>query len=94
MLATDAASNRVTVGTREELAVTTIALRDAVFHRDPTRVDTIRVRYHSKPLACRVTARADGTAEAALAEPATGAASGQTASLMAGDLIVGHATIA
>ena len=93
VLATDAGSNRVTVGTRKELAVTTIALRDAVLHRDPARVTSARVRYHSKPLDCRVVAEGD-TLTLDLAEPATGAAPGQTAALMDGDLIIGHATIA
>ena len=93
VLATDAGSNRVAVGTREELAVTTIALREAVLHRDPARVTSARVRYHSKPLACRVIG--EGTALTLdLAEPATSPAPGQTATLMDGDLIVGHATIA
>ncbi|HEX6115834.1 MAG TPA: tRNA 2-thiouridine(34) synthase MnmA [Solirubrobacterales bacterium] len=95
VLATDATSNRVTIGTREELAVGTIALRDVVLNRDASRVDTARVRYHSKPLACRVVAHApDGTAQLDLAEPATGVAPGQTAALMDGDMIIGHATIA
>jgi tRNA-specific 2-thiouridylase len=95
VLATDAGSNRVTVGTREELATHTVALRATTLHRDAARVDTVRVRYHSKPLACRVAAHApDGTARLELAEPARGVAPGQTAALMDGDLIVGHATIA
>ena len=95
VLATDAASNRVTVGTREELAVGSVALRDAVLHRDPARVTHVRVRYHSKALACNLATLADdGTAELELADPATGAAPGQTAALMDGELIVGHATIA
>jgi tRNA-specific 2-thiouridylase len=93
VLATDAASNRVTIGTREELAVDTIALRDPVLRRDPARVTRARVRYHSKPLGCRVVP--DGEAlRLDLTEPATGVAPGQTAALMDGDLIVGHATIA
>jgi tRNA-specific 2-thiouridylase len=95
VLATDAASNRVTVGTREELAVGSVALRDTVLHRDPARVTHVRVRYHSKALACNLATLADdGTAELELADPATSAAPGQTAALMDGELIVGHATIA
>jgi tRNA-specific 2-thiouridylase len=83
----------VTVGTREELAVTEIPLRDAVLHRDPARVTSARVRYHSKPLECRVVGEGHDL-HLALAEPSTGPAPGQTAALMDGDLIVGHATIA
>jgi tRNA-specific 2-thiouridylase len=93
VLATDASSNRVTVGTREELAVIEIPLRDAVLHRDPARVTSARVRYHSKPLECRVVGEGHDL-RLALAEPSTGPAPGQTAALMDGDLIVGHATIA
>jgi len=93
VLATDAGSNRVTVGTRDELAVGTIALRDPVLHRDATRVDRARVRYHSKPLECRIAGEGDEL-RLDLTEPATGVAPGQTAALMDGELIVGHATIA
>jgi tRNA-specific 2-thiouridylase len=64
-----------------------------VLHRDASRVDRLRLRHHGRPLACRIEAPAGGELLAALSEPAYGVAPGQTASLLAGDLVVGHGTI-
>jgi tRNA-specific 2-thiouridylase len=97
VLATDAASNRVTVGSREELATERVRVRAATLHRAGGRVDRVRLRYHSRALACRVEAVAAGEhdeLELSLAEPAYGVAPGQTACLLDGDLVVGRATIA
>jgi tRNA-specific 2-thiouridylase len=104
VLETDAAANRVVVGPRERLARARVSVRDAVLYRDGRRVDRVRLRYHSRPLPCRVESSATGgDAPGAgrhreltlrLAEPAYGVAPGQTASLMDADAIVGHATIA
>ncbi len=96
VLATDAGANRVTVGSREELATTTVPLRDAVLRRDGRRVDRVKLRYRSRPIGCRLEANAGERAEFTLRldDPAYGVAPGQTACLMAGDAIVGHATIA
>jgi tRNA-uridine 2-sulfurtransferase len=85
----DAETNTVVVGTRDELSTTRVALRDLRLHRPPEEVETVRLRYHARPLACRL----DGdTVE--LTEPFDGAAPGQAAVLMAGDRVLGHATIA
>jgi tRNA-specific 2-thiouridylase len=100
VLETDAAANTVTVGTRAELATTTVPVRHATLHRDGARVDRVKLRYHAKAIPCRVAE--NGTATPGkherltleLAEPVHGVAPGQTASLMDGDAIVGHATIA
>ncbi len=98
VLATDADSNTVTIGTRDELGVREIALRDAVLHRDGSDVDRVRIRYHSRPLHCRVDDAPPAGSHTSLAlsldEPATAVAPGQTAALMDGEAIVGHATIA
>ena len=97
MLATDAAANTVTVGTREDLETRRIQVRDAVLHRDGARVDNVRLRYHSATLPASVGAAAPGRHEALeleLAEPFDAAAPGQTAVLMDGETIVGHGTIA
>ncbi len=97
VLATDAATNTVTVGTREQLATRTVRVRGATLHRPGGRVDRVALRYHSRPLACTL---ADANAgehaelELRLAEPAYGVAPGQTACLLAGDIVVGRATIA
>jgi tRNA-specific 2-thiouridylase len=100
VLATEAASNRVVVGSRDELATTRVRLRDARLHRDPARAETVRLRYRSAAIECEV----EGIAELSagdhdelwlrLAEPAYGVAPGQTAVLHGGGAIIGHGTIA
>jgi tRNA-specific 2-thiouridylase len=97
VLETDPASNRVVVGPREELARTRVRVRDAMLHRPPARADSVKLRYRSKPIGCSVSAEGPGHHPELwieLDEPAYGVAPGQAACLMAGDLIVGHATIA
>jgi len=97
VLATDAAANTVTVGTRAELETRRVPLRDAVLHRDGARVDGVRLRYHSRVLPASVGAASRGPHEALeleLGEGFAGAAPGQTAVLLAGEAIVGHGTIA
>jgi tRNA-specific 2-thiouridylase len=97
VLATDAAANTVTVGTREDLATRRIHVRDATLHREGARVDNVRLRYHSDTLPATVGAAAPGrhkALELQLAEPFDAAAPGQTAVLMDGETIVGHGTIA
>ena len=107
VLSTDAAANRVVVGTEDELRTSRVAIRDATLHRPAGRVGSVRLRYRSEPLACRVglPGRGDGNGEEPgagaherleleLAAPARVAAPGQTAVLFDGDLVVGHGTIA
>ncbi len=93
VLGKDAGSNRVVVGPREQLATRSVRLRSAVLHRDVCRVDRVRLRHHGRPLACRLEGSGGDEILAALAEPAYGVAPGQTASLLAGDLVVGQGTI-
>jgi tRNA-specific 2-thiouridylase len=98
VLRTEAGANRVVVGPRSALATSTVALRGARLHRDAEAVDRVKLRYRSRPVACHI----DGPAPAGrharlaleLAEPVDGAAPGQTACLLAGDVVVGWATIA
>jgi len=100
VLRTEPGSNRVVVGARAELARRTVRLRDAVLYRPAARVRAVRLRYRSAPLAARLAGPGLNGAgryercEVALAEPAFGVAPGQTACLLDGDLVVGHATIA
>jgi len=98
VLETDARANRVVVGPREALRQTTVSVRGAVLRRDGARVDRVKLRYRSTPLDARVATEAPPGAHARLqlelGEPALGVAPGQTAVLMDGDLVVGHATIA
>ena len=70
-------------------------MRDAVLHRPGAEVDRVKLRYRTAPLACRVGAAAsDGRLALELAEPVDGAAPGQVACLMRGDVVVGHGVIA
>jgi tRNA-specific 2-thiouridylase len=97
VIGTDADANRVTVGTRAELAATTIALRDAVLHRPAHRVDRVKLRYHSKALNCCIKGTPSGAERLLsieLSELADRVAPGQTAVLLDGELVVGHGTIA
>jgi len=96
VLETDARSNRVVVGDREDLARRRVRVRDALLRRPGDRVDRVKLRYRSRPIDCEVTAPAGRHPELwlELGEPAYGVAPGQTACLMDGDMVVGHATIA
>jgi tRNA-specific 2-thiouridylase len=97
VLATDAATNTVTVGTRSELEKRSVSVRDAVLHRDGATVDAVKLRYRSRALPATVAAAGKGrhsTLQVELGEGFAGVAPGQTAVLMAGDRIVGHGTIA
>jgi tRNA-uridine 2-sulfurtransferase len=97
VLATDAATNTVTVGTRAELEKRSVRVRDAVLHRDGAAVDAVRLRYHSRALPASIGAAAAGRheeLEISLGEGFAGASPGQTAVLLAGGAIVGHGTIA
>jgi len=102
VLGVDARTNRVTVGTRQELETTRVHVRGARLFRDGARVDRVKLRYRAKPLPARLATDADGRMPAAgahraleleLAEPVDGAAPGQMACLMAGETIVGWGTI-
>jgi tRNA-specific 2-thiouridylase len=98
VLHTDAAANRVTVGPRTALATRTVAVRGARLHRAGSEVDAVKLRYRTRPIACRV-AGAPGPGahrrlELELAHPADGAAPGQTACLLRGDVVVGWGVIA
>jgi tRNA-specific 2-thiouridylase len=98
VLAKDAASNRVVVGPREALASRSVAVRGARLHRAGAEVDAVKLRYRSRPVACRVagdvSAGVHRRLQLELADPVDGAAPGQTACLLRGDVVVGYGTIA
>jgi tRNA-uridine 2-sulfurtransferase len=98
VLAKDAATNRVTVGPRSALATHAVAVRGARLHRAGVEVDAVRLRYHSRAIACRVAGElgpgAHRRLELELADSVDGAAPGQTACLLRGDVVVGYGTIA
>jgi tRNA-uridine 2-sulfurtransferase len=92
--AKDAATNRVTVGTRSELATTTVRLEQVRLHRPADQVKQVRLRYHAQALACEARAVGDGGLQLELGEPAEAVAPGQLACLMRDDAVVGEGTIA
>jgi tRNA-specific 2-thiouridylase len=94
VLATDTGSNRVVAGPREALATTAVRLRGARLHRDAGEIDRVKLRYRSRALPCRVASEhGRGRVELELLEPVDGAAPGQTACLLRGDVVVGWGTI-
>jgi tRNA-specific 2-thiouridylase len=101
VLGTDARTNRVIAGTREELATRRVHVRGVRLYRDGARVDRVKLRYRTKPLTARLLADAATLArgshrrlEIELGEPVDGAAPGQLACLLDGETIVGWGTIA
>ncbi|HET8758728.1 MAG TPA: tRNA 2-thiouridine(34) synthase MnmA [Solirubrobacteraceae bacterium] len=97
VLATDAAANRVTVGPRAALSTHAVAVRGARLHRAGAEVDAVKLRYRSRPVACRVAgdppAGAHRRLDLELSGPVDRAAPGQTACLLSGDVVVGYGTI-
>ena len=93
----DASSNVVTVGPLASLATDEVALRGVRLRRPGERVDRVKLRYRSAPVAARLLEpRSAGTHRAGrlvLEEAVHGVAPGQLACLMDGDVIVGWATI-
>ena len=94
----DAVRNEVTVGPRSALRTTRVAVRNARLSRAGARVDRVKLRYRSRPIECRLTGDPEPGRHAALeielAHAVDGAAPGQLACLMDGDVVVGWATIA
>jgi len=98
VLATDTHANTVTVGPRQSLLARELSVREATLHRDGRCVDSVRVRAHGRRFACTLRGEAGAGAHARLAielqAPAERTAPGQLACMYAGDLVVGHGTIA
>ncbi len=94
----DAASNRVLVGPRSALETRTVRLRGVRLHREGARVNAVKLRYRSRPLAARladgVDAGAHRSLELTLDDGVDGAAPGQLGCLLDGELVVGWGTIA
>jgi tRNA-specific 2-thiouridylase len=98
VLATDVHSNTVTVGPRRALLAGDVTVREATLHRDGGCVDGVRVRAHGRRFACRLAGDVHAGRHPRVAieldEPVERTAPGQVACLYAGDLVVGHGTIA
>src|ERR671910_560288 len=93
VLEKDAATNTVIVGSKDELATMRVPLDDVTLHRNPGQVETVRLRYHAHPIACRVLVRKNGGMEVELERAAHAVAPGQLACLMSQDRVVGEGTI-
>jgi tRNA-uridine 2-sulfurtransferase len=97
VLAKDAGSNRVVVGPETELRTERVTLRGVRLHRAGTRVDRVKLRYRSRTVPARLVGGPGRGAHRALSleleQPVLGAAPGQLACLMDGDVVVGWGTI-
>jgi tRNA-uridine 2-sulfurtransferase len=98
VLQTDTHANTVTVGPRSALLAQSLPVRELTLHRDGGCVDGVRVRSHGRRFDCRLSrglhAGRHARASIELAQPAERTAPGQLACLYAGELVVGHGTIA
>jgi len=94
----DPRANHVVVGPRAALQSTRVALRGARLHRAGATVNRVKLRYRAKPLPARLLgdppAGHHATLAVELADPVDGAAPGQLACLLDGEMIVGWGTIA
>ncbi len=98
VLATDTRANTVTVGPRAELLCGGVRVREVTLHRDGDCVDGVKVRSRGRRLPCRLAGEAVAGrhqhVSVDLEEPAERTAPGQFACLYAGEVIVGHGTVA
>jgi tRNA-specific 2-thiouridylase len=94
----DAKTGTVTVGPREALTVDRLYVEAVQLHRDARKIDNVKLRYRSKPVACKLTSPLPAgrypRIEIMLNEPFMAAAPGQVACFMSGDRVVGHGLIA
>jgi tRNA-uridine 2-sulfurtransferase len=98
VLATDAVANTVTVGSRDALLTSSVAVRDVTLRRPGALVDHVKVRSRGRRVPCRLSESAQAgrhaSIEVELKQPIERTAPGQMACLFSGELIVGFGTIA
>jgi tRNA-specific 2-thiouridylase len=98
VIATDARSNTVTVGPREQLRTAAVSVREVTLHRDGGQVDAVKVRYRGRRMPCRVQDQPNAglheRVQLEMLAPVERTAPGQIACLYEGDVIVGYGTIA
>jgi tRNA-specific 2-thiouridylase len=94
----DARTGTVTVGPREALTVDRLVVDAVQLYRDGTKIDHVKLRYRSTPVACTLQTPAPAgeypRIEIMLNEPFMAAAPGQVACFLSGDRVVGHGLIA
>jgi tRNA-uridine 2-sulfurtransferase len=93
VVAKDAATNRVTVGTKQDLATATVRLDAVRLHRPTDQVRQVRLRYHAAPIPCSATREQGSAVRLELERSAHAVAPGQLACLMRDDCVVGEGTI-
>jgi len=97
VLAKDAGRNRVMIGPKAQLRTDTVSVAPVTLHRPGHRTTSVRLRYHAPALPCAVEqaapGRAPGRAILRFDRRVAGAAPGQTACLMDGELVVGWGTM-
>ena len=95
--AKDATTGTVTVAPKQHLQTDSVGIRSARLYRDGARVDSVKLRYRSRPLRARLSGEPAAGRHRALnielTDPVDGAAPGQLACLLDGDLVVGWGTI-
>jgi tRNA-uridine 2-sulfurtransferase len=98
VLTKHARANTVTVGPRAALLAHEMPVRDVTLHRAASAVDGLRLRAHGQTYACGLPAEIAAGRHPrmllTLREPAERTAPGQLACLYAGDVVVGHGTVA
>jgi tRNA-specific 2-thiouridylase len=97
VLSKDADRRRVTIGPRAALQTSRVAVRGARLHRCGSRVNQVKLRYHARPMSATLGGAPDAgrhrSLSIELSDTVDGAAPGQLACLMDGDLVVGWGTI-
>jgi tRNA-specific 2-thiouridylase len=100
VLETDAEANTVVVGPRAALDTMSVPIEQVTLRRPAASIDAVKLRSRGERLRCRVhdarpsSAGRRGRLLVELAEPAERTAPGQLACLYAGELVVGHGTVA
>lgn len=89
----DPAANRVVVGFADQLDGDVVELSSPVLHRPAEEVESVRLRYRSRALPCRLELSGPG-ARITLQRRVRRPAPGQEAVFYRGETIVGHARIA
>ncbi len=95
VIRTEAETNRVVVGRKDELGGTRFGLRECNwFFRDlPEQIEgEVKIRYNSRPVECRIIPAADGTAAVELIRPEA-LTPGQSAVVYRDDLVLGGGLI-
>jgi tRNA-specific 2-thiouridylase len=97
VLGTDAHTNTVTAGGRDELLTRRVPVRDVVLHRGASGVDGVRLRAHGRTHRCHLdpelAAGSHARADVQLDRSTERTAPGQLACLYAGELVVGFGTV-